>query len=146
MSTLKVEVLDPIKLPLVSRLYKAHYSSGKAKKDELTIVGYVESEIVAVVRFRVIEHYRLLTGMLVSPKYRGQGFGHDLMRYCVQAGESLTSNDYCFAYPHLEGFYSQHGFVTIDESKLPASLRGLYGRYSRNKQLVPMQYFKTPLT
>ncbi|ANU37706.1 hypothetical protein VSVS05_02628 [Vibrio scophthalmi] len=32
MNELRIETLDPIKLPLVSRLYKAYYPSGKAKK------------------------------------------------------------------------------------------------------------------
>ncbi|RJX72364.1 N-acetyltransferase [Vibrio sinensis] len=139
MNQLTIEVLDPIKLPLVTRLYKAHYPSGKAKSNELTIVGYIEQSLSAVVRFRPIEEFRLLTGMLVIPQYREQGVGHQLMNYCQQ--HTLTSKDYCFAYSHLELFYQQHGFTTIPASTLPNSLKLLYNRYSHSgKRLTPMHY------
>lgn len=138
MSAMQIEQLDPMKLPLVARLYKSFYPSGKAKKDELTLVGYMENQMAAVVRFRVIEQYRLLTGMLVVPDFRGQGLGHELMCYCLQ--HVLSEGDYCFAYQHLEGFYAQHGFKTLDCQELPNSLKVLYDRYTRTKTLVPMKY------
>ncbi|AXN32130.1 GNAT family N-acetyltransferase [Vibrio coralliilyticus] len=137
---MQIETLDPIKLPLVSRLYKAHYPSGKAKKDELTIVGSIDQQIVSLVRFRNIEQFRLLTGMLVIPEYRGSGLGHQLMGYCAQ--HVLLEHDFCFAYAHLETFYAQHNFKTIDASQLPNSLKGLFERYSLKKQLVAMKYVK----
>ncbi len=135
-----IETLEPIKLPLVSRLYKAHYPSGKPKSDELTLVGTIEHKTVSVVRYRTIEDYRLLTGMLVVPELRGSGLGHQLMEYCVQ--HVLASNDFCFAYAHLETFYTQHGFKVVDAEQLPNPLKSLFERYSRKKQLVPMQYLQ----
>ncbi|WP_081305546.1 N-acetyltransferase [Vibrio coralliilyticus] len=137
---MQIETLDPIKLPLVSRLYKAHYPAGKAKKDELIIVGSIDQQIVSLVRFRNIEQYRLLTGMLVIPEHRGSCFGHQLMGYCAQ--HVLLEHDFCFAYAHLETFYAQHNFKTIDASQLPNSLKGLFERYSLKKQLVAMKYVK----
>lgn len=141
MNTLQIATLDPIKLPLVVRLYKAHYPAGKAKKDELTIVGYHQNQIVALVRLRNVEQYRLLTGMLVVPDYRQHGFGHQLMAYCQQ--QVLKVGDYCFAYQHLEGFYAQYGFQAINSDALPNSLKSLFERYSRTKPLVAMQYIET---
>ncbi|MGD8117101.1 GNAT family N-acetyltransferase [Vibrio sp. TRT 29B02] len=138
MSPLHIEVLDPIKLPLVARLYKSYYPSGKAKKDELILAGYIDQQIVAVVRFRQIEECRLLTGMLVIPDLRAKGLGHHLMNYCEQ--QVLANQDYCFAYQHLESFYRQHGFKAVDLSALPNTLRNLFERYSRSKKLIPMQY------
>ncbi|NVD05404.1 GNAT family N-acetyltransferase [Vibrio sp. JPW-9-11-11] len=138
MDALTIESLDPIKLPLVARLYKAHYPSGKAKKDELTIAGYHHNHLAAVVRFRTVEQYRLLTGMLVVPEYRQQGVGHQLMAHCQQ--QVLQQGDYCFAYAHLETFYSQYGFKTLEGSALPNPLNNLFGRYSRTKSLVAMRY------
>ncbi|MGY3685353.1 GNAT family N-acetyltransferase [Vibrio coralliilyticus] len=137
---MQIETFDPIKLPLVSRLYKAHYPSGKAKKDELIIVGTIDQQIVSLVRFRNIEQLRLLTGMLVIPEHRGSGLGHQLMAYCAQ--HVLLEHDFCFAYAHLESFYAQHNFKTIDASQLPNSLKGLFERYSLKKQLVAMKYVK----
>lgn len=139
MSHLTFEILDPIKLPLVSRLYKAHYPSGKAKKDELTVVAYKESKMVAVVRFRSVEQFRLLTGMLVIPEYRAQGVGHELLNYCQQ--QILKQDDFCFAYEHLEEFYGTHGFETVEMTQLSNSLKMLFERYiSSGKKLIAMKY------
>lgn len=139
MNELRIETLDPIKLPLVSRLYKAYYPSGKAKKNEQTIVAYLEQQLVGVVRFRPIEQYQLLTGMLVIPEQRGKSLGHDLLLHCQQS--ICNNNTYCFAYPHLESFYQQHGFSTIEPSVLPASLKQLFERYTGSgKALIPMHY------
>lgn len=139
--SLNIVPLDPMKLPLVARLYKAHYPSGKAKRDELTIVGYQQNHIAAVVRFRTVDQYRLLTGMLVVPEYRQQGLGHQLMAHCQQ--QVLQPGDYCFAYSHLEDFYAQYGFQTLGASALPNPLQVLFERYSRSKSLVAMGYHPT---
>jgi len=138
MSSLHIEVLDPIKLPLVARLYKAYYPSGKAKKDELIIAGYSDNQLTSVVRFRSVEQYRLLTGMLVVPEHREKGLGHQLMTYCEE--QVLINQDFCFAYQHLESFYGQHGFQLVEPQQLPNSLKNLFERYSQTKKLVPMQY------
>ena len=139
MRELRIETLDPVKLPLVSRLYKAHYPSGKAKSNELTIVGYIDNQLCCVVRFRPIEQYQLLTGMLVIPEQRGLGLGHQLLVHCQSS--VCNSNTYCFAYPHLEAFYQQHGFVTVVPEQLPNSLNQLFTRYTGSgKCLIPMHY------
>lgn len=139
MSVLTIASLDPIKTPLIARLYKAHYPSGKAKKNELTIVGYKLNRIVCVVRFRPIEQFQLLTGMLVVPEHRGEGYAHQLMSYCRQ--HTLSEATYCFAYSHLEPFYQKHGFATIEQQALPNSLKCLYQRYVKSgKDLIPMHY------
>ncbi len=139
MRQLRIETLDPIKLPLITRLYKAHYPAGKAKSNELTIVGYLEQQLTTVVRFRPIEQYQLLTGMLVAPEWRQLGLGHQLLEHC----QNTVCNEltYCFAYPHLESFYQHHGFMTIAPDELPNSLKQLYARYTGSgKSLIPMHY------
>ncbi|MDE1309531.1 GNAT family N-acetyltransferase [Vibrio aestuarianus] len=139
MTELHFEVLPPIKLPLIKRIYKDHYPSAKAKKDELCIVGAINGTICTVVRFRSIEQYRLLTGLLVVPVHRGQGVGSQLLGYCES--HILTSQDYCFAYSHLESFYCAHGFRTLAPNEIPQSLMQLLERYLRSgKDLIPMRY------
>ncbi|MGF1740807.1 GNAT family N-acetyltransferase [Vibrio profundum] len=143
MSKLRIELLDPIKTPLISRLYKAHYPSGKAKKNEDIVVGYLDSEIVAVARLRTIAPYRLLTGMLVVPYIQKSGYGHQLLNHCQ--AHLLKDGDFCFAYSHLESFYAQHQFKTTDPEKLPAPLLSLYRRYSQaGKQLTAMRFLAKP--
>ncbi|MBD1567447.1 GNAT family N-acetyltransferase [Vibrio sp. S12_S33] len=139
MTQLNFEVLPPIKLPLIKRIYKDHYPSTKAKKDELCIVGTLDGTICAVVRFRNIEQYRLLTGMLVVPELRGQGVGSQLLDHCES--HVLTSQDYCFAYRHLKSFYAAHGFRPLSPNETPQNLKQLLERYLRSgKDLIPMRY------
>ena len=139
MSSLTISRLDPLKYPLITRFYKTHYPVAKAKRDELTFVGYYQEQLIAVVRFRTIEQYRLLTGMAVAQSHRGCGFAHQLMRYCQT--QTLSHTDYCFAYPHLRDFYSQHNFHVIDSDQLPNALKTLFIRYTNSgKNLIPMHY------
>ncbi|PMH37143.1 GNAT family N-acetyltransferase [Vibrio sp. 10N.286.49.B3] len=141
MYELSFEQLDPIKIPLIKRIYKAHYPSGKAKKDELTITASHSGVICGLVRFRPVGSYRLMTGMLVIPSYREAKVGHALMQYCC--ANVLSDTDYCFAYSHLENFYSQHGFSTIEIETLPNHLRDMLTRYvNSGKDLIPMHYTK----
>jgi len=139
MRQIHINPLDPIKLPLVQKLYKTFYPSAKPKRDELILTAYIESELAAVVRFRQIDQYRLMTGMLVIPKYRGLSVGDELLTYCRQ--QILNSRDFCFAYPYLESYYSRHGFVRQESEELPAEIKLLYERYtSSGKILAPMQF------
>lgn len=138
-SSLIIEVLNPIKLPLIKRLYKAHYPAGRAKRDELIVTATLEGSIIALLRLKTIEQSRLLTGMLVIPEYRGTGVGNALLTHCENT--VFNDGDYCFAFNHLEHYYAQHGFKTIDSSTLPNSLKMAYLRYiDSGKDLIPMQF------
>ncbi|MDV7106400.1 GNAT family N-acetyltransferase [Vibrio sp. TH_r3] len=131
--------LDPQMIPLVQKLYKQHYKSSKAKKDELIFVARCDQEICGVVRLKTIGHYRLLTGMLVIPKYRRLGIAHLLLQHCTKV--TLNSSDYCFAYYNLEAFYQQHNFTLTPKEQLPEPLKNLFLRYSASgKSLSAMHY------
>lgn len=140
MTTFKFSVLDPVKIPLVKKIYKSHYPAGKPKSDERIIVATQESQIVAIVRLKSFDQYRLMTGMLVIPEYRGLGVGHQLMQYLYS--NELTGNDCCFALTHLQGFYAQHGFRPLDAHALPNKLKQLFERYTASgKALIAMRYY-----
>ncbi|NLS14480.1 GNAT family N-acetyltransferase [Vibrio sp. SM6] len=137
-------MLDPIKLPLVKKLYKAHYPSAKAKADEVIWVAQHQSAIAALLRLRRVESAQLLTGMLVPPEYRGQGVGAALLDHCAQ--HHFDSQVFCFAYAHLEAYYAAHHFQRIDPETLPNGLKMAYQRYTvSGKDLIPMQ-FNLPIT
>lgn len=139
MDTLNFGLLDPIRLPLAKKIYKSHYPAAKPKADERIITAKQGHQLCGLVRFRSIETYRLMTGMLVIPDYREAGVGHALMRYLV--ANELSEHDFCFALSHLESFYSQHGFETISEDALPNAIKQLYMRYIQGgKSLVAMRY------
>ncbi|WP_194091508.1 GNAT family N-acetyltransferase [Vibrio hibernica] len=137
--------LPLIKFPLLKPIYKAYYPIAKVKNNENIIVGYYDKSIIAVVRFRPIEHYRLLTGMLVLPEYQRKGVGQQLLTHCENA--ILTSDHYCFAYQHLENFYHNNGFHVVQSDDLPAPLKFLFLRYiSSGKKLVAMRYKHTDMS
>ncbi|MDF2156143.1 GNAT family N-acetyltransferase [Vibrio sp. CAU 1672] len=137
--TLIIEELDPVKLPLVKKLYKAHYPSGKAKKDEQILIAKQNGQIAALLRLKCVEQYRLLTGMLVVPEARGRGVGDALLDYCEN--KVFNNHDFCFAFSYLEHYYSKHGFKPIEIQDLPNSLRLAFLRYiDSGKDLIPMQY------
>lgn len=139
MNQLDIKKLDPLMIPLVQKLYKKYYKSGKAKSDELIYVAYWQSELCGVVRLRTVDQYRLLTGMLIIPKYRKIGLAHLMMKHCTN--ETLNSDDYCFAYSGLQPFYHQHGFELVKTEYLPAPLKQLFIRYSQSgKDLIPMKF------
>ncbi|OEF24361.1 GNAT family N-acetyltransferase [Vibrio rumoiensis] len=145
MNELIFQQLDPIKLPLIKPIYKAFYPSAKPKKNEAIIVGYAESNIVAIVRFRPIGEYSLLTGMLVIPSFRHSGIATDLLTFCKT--QHLNSSCFCFAYTHLKNFYKKAGFEVKTIVELPPPLQQLFQRYTSNgKNLLPMQYKCTDMT
>ncbi len=138
-NSLIIEVLNPIKLPLIKKLYKAYYPAGRAKRDELIITANHEGSMVALLRMKSVESFRLLTGMLVVPEYRGTGVGKALLTHCQN--KVFSDGDYCFAFMHLEAYYSRYGFKTIDSSELPNSLKMAFQRYiDGGKDLIPMQF------
>lgn len=139
MNAIIIEPLEPIKLPLVQKLYKQYYPSAKAKKDELIFTAYCHNNLCAVVRFRTIDKWRLLTGMLVIPEYRQQGIAHLLMQECQR--QTLKEGDYCFAFEHLAQFYTQHGFKSVAANALPNTLEQLFQRYSNSgKHIIAMKF------
>lgn len=139
MNNVVITQLDPIKVPLVKRFYKEHYPTGKVNKSELVYSLTCERELKGVVRFRAIEKYRLMTGMVIAKESRGLRLGDKLMEFCIE--NTLTQHDYCFAYEHLEHFYTKHNFIKIEPRSLPSCLLSLFDRYTNSgKALIPMHY------
>ncbi|QUJ67624.1 GNAT family N-acetyltransferase [Photobacterium sp. GJ3] len=138
-TTLSFHPLEPLRFPLVNRLYKAHYPAGKAKKDEVIWIGESTTEIVSAVRFQQFEDHQLMTGMLVVPAFRQQGISQALLKACQV--QLISKHCFCFAFSHLENLYAQAGFQVISEDALPVSLAGRIQRYrSAGKSLIPMRY------
>lgn len=145
MSKLSFHILQPIRFPLINRLYKSYYPAGKAKRDETIWVGEDESNIVCCVRFKSIEDIQLLTGMLVKPDLRGQGISEQLLVATIEQVEEQPC--YCFAFSHLVALYQKANFVVINDNELPHFLASRFKRYSDSgKSLVPMMYQKPALS
>ncbi len=139
MTNIRFHPLEPLRFPLINRLYKAHYPAGKAKKDEVIWIGENNTGIQCCVRFKQFDSYQLLTGMFVLPTMRGQGLGLALADACVPQFKTKTC--FCFAFSHLENFYHQAHFKTIEDNELPEPLQSRIKRYRQSgKNLIAMQY------
>lgn len=131
--------LEPIKLPLVSKLYKDHYPAGKPKRGETVFIVKSGHDLIGAVRFQFVGDAQLLTGMLIHPDYRALGIGHQLLEHCKNQISATIC--YCFSFPHLTHFYQQHHFEQISENQLPESLRDRFKRYvGSGKQLHSLQF------
>lgn len=139
MNNITIKTLAPIRLPIIKKLYKLHYPSTKIKAGEAIYIAEDASSIVGIVRFRNIDKWRLLTGMLVTPSHRNKGIASAMLEYCVQ--NVLDTDVYCFSYDHLTDLYAAHSFQIISAEQLPTSLERLYLRYTQTgKSLTIMQF------
>jgi len=110
--------LEKIENPLVKPFYKQYLPYSRPNKAEHIAVlrdnNNDEHKIVACARLRPIGELTLLTGMLVSPHYRGQQLGHHLLR--AMRPQFSQHKTFTFALPHLANFYHQHGFSQIEQA------------------------------
>ncbi|PSW59288.1 GNAT family N-acetyltransferase [Photobacterium leiognathi] len=133
--------LDPIRLPVVNKIYKDFYPAGKAKRDESIWVAESNNSIVASVRFKSIDDVQLLTGMLVTPEYRLKGIANELIK--ASHSQIMQKTCYCFAFQELEKLYQKSGFVTIEAEALPNNIKQRFFRYANSgKHLIPMLFIE----
>lgn len=139
MNQVHYQQLNLIRLPVVNKLYKNFYPAGKAKRDETLWVGESQQIIICCVRFKNIGEIQLLTGMLVTPKYRGQKIATQLLQQVIPQMKQKPC--YCFAFNELEVLYQHAGFITLQPQQLPHDLQQRFERYCNSgKKLIPMQY------
>ncbi|MFD2177576.1 GNAT family N-acetyltransferase [Veronia pacifica] len=143
MNDLRFSSLNPLRFPLVMRLYKTHYPAGKPKKDEVIWTGEGTTGLTAAVRFRQFSEFQLLTGMLVIPESRGKGVAEALLSACQS--QIICRPCFCLAFRYLVPLYQRAGFDVIERDALPNDLSGRFDSYCHSgKDLVPMK-FKKPI-
>lgn len=143
MSQIHYQQLNPIRLPIINKLYKDFYPAGKAKRDEVLWVGESQQGVICCVRFKNIGELQLLTGMLVKPEYRGQKIATQLLQHAIPQINQKPC--YCFAFKELEVLYQHVGFITLEPQQLPHDLQQRFERYCNSgKKLIPMHYLAQP--
>ena len=89
---------------------------------------------MAAVRLVPHDGYFWLRGLYVEKNLRGQQLGSELLTlvhsHYQQQDPASALPIYCFPYTHLDGFYRNSGYQTIEPEQLPESLKQLYARYS----------------
>lgn len=84
------------------------------------VIGRVDGMPIATARWRSVAHNQEVVAKLerfaVLPEYRGQGYGTELVRYVMSDARRAGFDTYLIhAQAHLQGWYSQFGFVTTGE-------------------------------
>lgn len=139
MSPIRYQQLNPIRLPIINKLYKDFYPAGKAKRDEILWVGESQQGVICCVRFKFIGELQLLTGMLVKPEYRHQKIATQLLQHAIPQIQQKPC--YCFAFKELEALYQRAGFITLQPQQLPHDLQLRFERYCHSgKKLIAMHY------
>jgi len=131
--------VESLWFPLVKKFYQAHYPSGKPNKaDPIWVIKY-QGGILSAVRLKQLAQCQLLTAMVTEPTHRGMGIGHHLLHHLH---DSLVERPcYCFALSHLEHFYQDNSFQTIEPAQLPDELSGRFTAYvAQGRSLIPMRY------
>ena len=95
---LTVSYLDKIRLPLLHKLYKENYPSGKPKGKEDIVILEADNKMVGAIRIKVYEDCQFLTGMVIIKEMRQQNLGSYLLK---QLPSFLPFNTaYCLCEPY----------------------------------------------
>ena len=137
MSDIQFMLAQPEQLSLVKRFYKQSKYSAKTDRSDATIIGVQNETIVCAVRLQPKVEGYFLRAMVVAPDLRHRGIGLMLLSWVVEwlAGRYC----YCFAYTHLEHFYSQGGFKKSDIDSVNTEIASHFIRLTdRGRNVVIM--------
>lgn len=129
--------LKKIENPLVKPFYKQYLPYSRPNKAERIAVLKHGNRIVACARLRPIGALTLLTGMLVSPDYRGQRLGHHLLQH--MRPQFIAHKTFTFALPHLANFYHQHGFNPTEQA--PNDIQQRFEAYQKQGKSLLLLVF-----
>ncbi|AMB85492.1 GNAT family acetyltransferase [Pseudomonas agarici] len=122
---------EPLR-PLLNKFYRAHNSSMRsAGNGQLWVARH--QEIIAGLCLTPVAEGCWLTGLLVDPRWRGQGIASALI---ARARREAKGPVWLLCHPHLQGFYARLGFSPAQA--LPQALEDRLARYSRSKPLVAL--------
>lgn len=116
--------------PLLNKFYKSHGSAMRTSDGGEAWVARA-GEIVGGLSLTPVPGGQWLTGLLVTPAWRGKG----VARWLVDNACGAEST-WLFCHPDLQGFYERLRFVESEE--LPQPLADRLARYRRSKPLLAM--------
>jgi len=126
-------------LPLLKRFFKLNGFRAQAAKSDEIYIAKQDQTILGALRLCPHDNCWLLRSMCVTESYRYKGLGHHILASI--ADELRSKKCYCFAYPHLENFYNQSGFMPIDPAQADPVILALYQNYiMKGKKIILMQY------
>ena len=137
---------------LVDRFYRSQGYKLKTAVTETLFSAYIPgqkgggeaAEIVAAARLvpQASGHF-WLRNVLVAKGWRGQGLATALLGYAL--AQLAPKGCYCFALPHLDGFYTSLGF-SLNPDHCPPEIAQKYQQYrARGRDWLLMGYLPTSL-
>ncbi|WP_062065164.1 GNAT family N-acetyltransferase [Cellvibrio sp. OA-2007] len=135
-------MVEPASFPLIDRFYRAQGYKVKCGTSELVYAIAAESEgFIAAARLlpQTSGHF-WLRNLLVANDWRGQGIATGLMQQLLP--NLAPQGCYCFALPHLTGFYSALDF-TQNPTHCPEDILRTYTTYrARGRDWVLMGFIQ----
>lgn len=118
--------------PLADKFYRSQRSPMRANAAAQLWVAQAD-DIIAALGLREVDNGLWLTGLLVTPTWRGQGIASQLLEQALQHQQAPV---WLFCQPGLQPFYQRLGF-TLDPD-LPMPLQQRLQRYRSSKTLLAM--------
>lgn len=109
-------------LEQIVEFYRSVGYGGPVDENDKYFFAYLKEILIAVVRIAQENGEYVLRGMYMSEEERGKGIGKRMLASITPYLNSLNSPCYCIPYAHLEGFYSNFGFVKISGDDAPQFL------------------------
>lgn len=137
---LTLSYLDKLRLPLLHKLYKENYPSGKPKGKEEIVILEEKKRIIGSIRIKTYDDCHFLTGMMIIQEKRQQHLGS----YFLSEIASFLSlrESYCLCEPYLTNFYQQNGFICISHESLPHIITSKYDRYTKDGKKLDVLVYK----
>lgn len=137
---LTVSHLDKLRLPLLHKLYKSNYPSGKPKGKEDIITLENDSIIIGAMRVKNYEDCHFLTGMMIIEDMRGKKLASYLLQHI---DDFITSKKcYCLCEPKLSSFYIQNGFTHTNIDTSPHVIQTKHERYTSSGKNLDLLIYK----
>jgi GNAT superfamily N-acetyltransferase len=135
-----LQPVEPVRFALVDRFYRTQGYKVKCGVNE-RVYAITDKDECFVAAARLVPqpsgHY-WLRNLLVANDWRGQGIATGLMQKLLP--DLAPHGCYCFALPHLTGFYTALGFVQ-NPSHCPEDILRTYNTYrARGRDWVLMGY------
>ncbi len=137
---LTVSYLEKLRLPLLHKLYKNNYPSGKPKGKEDIIILEEDKKIIGSIRIKTYDDCHFLTGMMIINEKRQQNYGSILLKNLPQF---LTLDAaYCLCEPSLTPFYIKNKFNYANSSEVPHIVKNKYERYTKDGKLLDILVYQ----
>ncbi|WP_122033846.1 GNAT family N-acetyltransferase [Aliivibrio sp. EL58] len=137
---LTVSYLEKLRLPLLHKLYKDNYPSGKPKGKEDIVILEEDKKIIGSIRIKTYDDCHFLTGMMIINEKRQQNYGSILLKNLPQF---LTLDAaYCLCEPSLTPFYIKNKFNYANSSEVPHIVKNKYERYTKDGKLLDILVYQ----